>query len=260
MTYRARTIFAAVGLAVLAALFTGFYVSNYKRSVEHSNQNVTVYVASKDIPEGTTGADVTSKGYLKKEQVLRQSVVSGAISSPKQVERLVAASPTYAGEQISLSRFSNVAVQGIRGLLKGPLRAVQIAGDANQTLAGTVRVGDHVDVVANIVIKDDQPKLYVTRIVLRNLRVLKAPTADAASKLSSPNGSSSVMLLVRDTQVQKLFAAVSNEGWTLELRPVVKGSDSPETAESKWTLIKDGLSPSQQQSAFAVPTAFGGTR
>src|ERR671936_808150 len=106
MTYRARTIFAAIGLALLATLFVGFYVTNYKRSVEHSQQHVSVYVAARDIPEGTSGADVAAKGYLKQEQVLRQSVVPGAISSPKQVERLVAAQPTYAGEQISLSRFS----------------------------------------------------------------------------------------------------------------------------------------------------------
>src|SRR5919201_6497842 len=150
MTYRARTIFAAIGLALLATLFVGFYVTNYKRSVEHSQQHVSVYVAARDIPEGTSGADVAAKGYLKQEQVLRQSVVPGAISTPKQVERLVAAQPTYAGEQISLSRFSNVAIQGIRGVLKGPLRAVQISGSADQTLAGTLRVGDRVDVVANV--------------------------------------------------------------------------------------------------------------
>ena len=51
MTYRARNLFAAIGLAVLAALFVGFYVTNYKRTVEHSQQHVTVWVASRDIPE-----------------------------------------------------------------------------------------------------------------------------------------------------------------------------------------------------------------
>ena len=246
MTYRARTIFAAIGLALLATLFVGFYVTNYKRSVEHSQQHVSVYVAARDIPEGTSGADVAAKGYLKQEQVLRQSVVPGAISTPKQIQKLVAAQATYAGEQISLSRFSDVAVQGIRGVLRGPLRAVQIAGDGQQTLAGTLRVGDHVDVVANVKLGGTDSERSIARIVLRNLRVLKAPpSSDAASRLGADTGGSSVLLAVTDTQVQKLFYVVKNDDWTLELRPVVKATDSPETVETQNTIVTDGLSPAQ---------------
>src|SRR6185437_866510 len=167
MTYRARNLFAAIGLAVLAALFVGFYVTNYKRTVQHSQEHVTVWVAARDIPEGTSGADVTSNGYLRTEQVLRQSVVPGAITSETQISRLVAAQPTYAGEQISLSRFSTAAIEGIRGVLRGPLRAVQIAGDPNQTLAGTLRTGDHVDIVANLKSADSSTNQQpVDRIVL----------------------------------------------------------------------------------------------
>lgn len=247
MTYRARNIFAAIGLAVLAALFVGFYVTNYKKTVEHSQQHVTVFVASRDIPEGTSGADAASKGFLKQEQVLRQSVVPGAISSSKQIEKLVAAQTTYAGEQISLTRFSDAAVQGIRGVLRGPMRAVQIAGDANQTLAGTLRVGDRVDIVANVKVGSDTSQRSISRIVLRNLRVLKAPTAsDTGAHLSTPvNGSSPVLLAVTDTQVQKLFYVVKNDDWTLELRPIIKVSDSPETVETQNTIVNDGLGPNQ---------------
>jgi pilus assembly protein CpaB len=247
MTYRARNIFAAIGLAVLAALFVGFYVTNYKKTVEHSQQHVTVFVAARDIPEGTSGADAASKGFLKQEQVLRQSVVPGAISSSKQIEKLVAAQTTYAGEQISLTRFSDAAVQGIRGVLRGPMRAVQIAGDANQTLAGTLRVGDRIDVVANVKVGSDTSQRSISRIVLRNLRVLKAPTtADTGAHLSTPvNGSSPVLLAVTDTQVQKLFYVVKNDDWTLELRPIIKVSDSPETVETQNTIVNDGLGPNQ---------------
>jgi Flp pilus assembly protein CpaB len=243
MTYRARNLFAAIGLAVLAALFVGFYVTNYKRTVEHSQQNVTVFVAARDIPEGTSGSDVVSKGYLKQEQVLRQSVVPGAISSEQQVEKLVAAQPTYAGEQISLTRFSTEATQGIRGVLRGPMRAVQIAGDVNQTLAGTLHTGDHVDLVANVKVGDASSQRSIARIVLRNLRVLHAPDAgQLGAKLSSPSGDgTSVLLAVTDTQVQKLFYVTKNDDWTLELRPVVKATDSPETVETQKTIVEDGL-------------------
>lgn len=248
MTYRARNLFAAIGLAVLAALLVGFYVTNYKRSVQHSQQHVSVWVASKDIPEGTSGSDVISGSYLRQEQVLRDSVVPGAISSDKQIERLVAAQPTYAGEQVSLTRFSDVAVQGIRGVLRGPLRAVQVSGDNDQTLAGTLRTGDHVDLVANVKLSDASGNSQsVARIVLRNLRVLRAP-GDASSgvHLSSPTqGGAAVLLAVTDTQVQKLFYVIKNDDWTFELRPVVKATDSPETVETQKTIVDDGLSAKQ---------------
>src|SRR5581483_11291437 len=180
MTYRARSFLAAIGLAVVAALLVGFYVSSVRHHVQSQNQHVPVYVAARDIPEGTSGADVVGKGYLRQEDVLRQSVVPGAISSPEQIQKLVAAQATYAGEQVSLARFSNESVEGIRGVLRGPLRAVQIAGDPNQTLAGTLRVGDHVDVVANVKVGSAESSRAIDRIVLRNLRVLKAPEAPAA--------------------------------------------------------------------------------
>jgi Flp pilus assembly protein CpaB len=247
MTYRARNLFAAIGLAVLAALLVGFYVTNYKRSVQHSQQHVSVWVAARDIPEGTSGANVISGGYLRQEQVLRQSVVPGAISSDKQIERLVAAQPTYAGEQVSLTRFSDVAVQGIRGVLRGPLRAVQVSGDADQTLAGTLRTGDHIDIVANVKVGDSSTSRSISRIVLRNLRVLRAAgDVSTGVHLSSPTqGGTPVLLAVTDTQVQKLFYVIKNDDWTFELRPVVKATDSPETVETQNTIVDDGLSARQ---------------
>ncbi len=248
MTYRARSIVAAIGLALLAVLLVGFYVTNYKRSVEHSQQHVSVWVAARDIPEGTSGAEVASGGYLKQEQVLRQSVVPGAISSQQQIAKLVADSPTYAGEQVSLSRFSTVATEGIRGILRGSLRAVQVAGDPNQVLAGTLQTGDHVDVVANVKIGSGEAQHNIDRIVLRDLRVLRAPeTASTGVHLSSASSLSGtpVLLAVTDTQVQKLFYVVKNDDWTLELRPVVGAADSPETVETQQTVIGDGLAPNQ---------------
>ncbi len=250
MTYRARSIVAAIGLALLAVLLVGFYVTNYKRSVEHSQQHVSVWVAARDIPEGTSGAEVASGGYLKQEQVLRQSVVPGAISSQQQIAKLVADSPTYAGEQVSLSRFSTVATEGIRGILRGTLRAVQVAGDANQTLAGTLQDGDHVDLVANVKIgAADGSTHSVSRIVLRDLRVLRAAGGGGSSgphlSVSSGSGGPAVVLAVTDTQVQKLFYVIKNDDWTFELRPVVGATDSPETVETQNTIVSDGLGPNQ---------------
>lgn len=238
MTYRIRNILIAVGLALVAMMLTLFYVTNYKRSVQKSTTGVPVYVAAKDIPAGTPGADIAKNG-LKVETVQKRDVVAGAISSPGNVSGLVLAAPLYAGEQVTLRRFSDVAAQGIRSQLKGTLRAVQIAGDSNQLLAGTLAAGDHVDLVANLRL-DSNSTATATRIVLRDLTVLTAPTDPSLGKVSTPSGSMSAVLAVTDTQVQRLFFVVKNGDWTLELRPVIGAVDSSERVDTLNTVLGGG--------------------
>jgi Flp pilus assembly protein CpaB len=235
MTYRVRNILVAVGLALVAMMLTLFYVTNYKRSVQHSASSVQVYAAAKDIPAGTAGSDIIRSKDLTVESVQRKDVVPGAISSPDQIANLVSSAPIYAGEQVTVRRFSDVAAQGIRSQLKGTMRAVQIAGDPNQLLSGTLQAGDHVDLVA-ILRLNSQSSAAATRIVLRDLTVLTTPSDN--SKLSqSSTGSASVILAVSDTQVQRLFFVMRNADWTLELRPVVNASDSRDRTDTLNTVL-----------------------
>ena len=239
MTYRIRNILIAVGLALVAMMLTLFYVTNYKRSVQKSTSGVSIYVASKDISAGTPGAEV-AKNDLRIETVQKRDVVPGAISSPSDVSGLVVAAPLYAGEQVTLRRFSDVAAQGIRSQLKGTLRAVQLAGDPNQLLAGTLEAGDHVDLVANLRL-DSNTNATATRIVLRDLLVLTPPNDPALGKVSASSGNgTSAVLAVTDTQVQRLFFVMKNADWTLELRPVVGAADSSERIDTLSTVLQAG--------------------
>ena len=137
MAYRARNILIAVALAAVAALLTSFYVTSYKRHVQRGEDHVTVLVAKKDIPEGTSGADV--KGLLEPLDVPRKSVVPGAISDADQLAGLVATQPTMQGEQVTTRRFNPRTQVGVRAQLSGTLRAVSLEGDQNQLLAGTLK-------------------------------------------------------------------------------------------------------------------------
>jgi Flp pilus assembly protein CpaB len=239
MTYRIRNILIAVGLALVAMMLTLFYVTNYKRSVQKSTSGVSVYVAAKDLTAGTSGSDIVKQKDLRVETVQKRDVVPGAISSPSDVSGLVLAAPVYAGEQVTLRRFSDAAAQGIRSELKGTLRAVQIAGDANQLLAGTLEAGDHVDLVGNLRL-DTNSTASATRIVLRDLTVLTAPSDPTLGKVSGPSGSDSAILAVTDTQVQRLFFVMKNADWTLELRPVVGAVDSAERIDTLGTVLQAG--------------------
>ncbi len=253
MTYRVRNIGIAVALAAVAALLTSFYVTNYKRHVQRGEEHVTVLVASQTIPVGTSGSDVAH--MLRTETVLRRNVVAGAISKPEEVQHYVASQKTFSGEQVTMQRFGAVAQTGARADLTGNMRGFQIQGDANQTLAGTLKDGDHIDVVAALKYKwvDFHPHSGSST---SSDTFLRAPGAPApGSKLTGAvDQKFPVLLLVTDSQAQKLLFITANTGdsssgsaWALELRPVVHATDSPDHVDHISTILMDGLSPQQRR-------------
>jgi Flp pilus assembly protein CpaB len=253
MTYRTRNIFIAVALAVMAALLTSLYVSNYKRNVRTSEASVTVWVATKDVPANTSGADLIGKHLITKRDIARRNVVPGAISDPAEISKQLLVQPLYQGEQVTARRFGNQTELGVRSQLKGTQRAVEVTGEPYQLLIGTIKPGDHVDLVADVPLDD---KEHISRVVLRDLLVLQAPeSASTASKISSATGTGGavVMLRVRDQQSSKLqwvMADGRQTEWTLTLRAPNKAADSPENLETLSTFVHDGVTQVELNRAF----------
>jgi pilus assembly protein CpaB len=243
MNYRAKNIGIAVALAALAAILTSAYVVNYKRHVQRGEGKVTVLVAARDIPAGTSGADVVDQKMLKEQTVPRKAVVAGAISSPSQLAQYVATQDVFEGEQVSTRRFSPPTEQGIRAQIKGTQRAYQLPGDSNQLLAGTLQAGDHVDVVGTWEVTDG---VIVSRVILRNLLVLRAPAGTETAKVTTPgSGGESVQLRVTDVQSNKLIWIQKNgvhdgEAYYLLLRPPTNSLDSRNVLQDGITLQFDG--------------------
>jgi pilus assembly protein CpaB len=182
---------------------------------------------------------------LVKSEVARRSVVPGSISAPAQLDSLVSTEPIYAGEQVSTRRFATPSQQGIGAQLKGTMRAFQLPGDQHQLLSGTLKPGDRVDVIASIKPAADGED-FKTRIILRDIEVLRAAGGSGTGeKITEQTSSLSVLLAVTDRQVQKLFHVSKHGDWSLELRPPVKATDSPETIADARTILRDGLSGSQ---------------
>jgi Flp pilus assembly protein CpaB len=250
MTYRLRNIGIAIALAVVAALLTTFYVTNYKRSVQHGESKVPVYVASHDIELGTSGSDVARGGMLRVQQVPRRSVVPGAISQPDQIEKLVAVDKIYAGEQVSTNRFRPVQEQGVQAQLKGNLRALEVPATGPQLLNGTLKDGDRVDILGNWNLPEAATH-HISRVLLRNILVLQAPSTNAVTSHlgSNPNEGFTVMLAMTDSQATKFWWVVNNGDWSLQLRPITDPSDSPEEVNNSKTNAVDGLNARQRARA-----------
>ena len=241
MTYRLRNIGIAIALALVAGLLTVFYVTNYKQEVRNAESNVLVYVASQDIPAGTSGAD--AQGFLSEQEVAKRNVTPGAISTPEQLDGRVAAATIYAGEQVTTRRFTTEEAKGIRAQIEGNERALAVPGTAEQLLAGTLTAGDRVDVVGSWNVPESET-LHYSRVILRDLLVLEAPEGGVTTEsVTNPqqNGGFSTILALTDAQAQKLFWVTQNGTWSLQLRPTQDAADSPESAESAQSLLLDGI-------------------
>jgi pilus assembly protein CpaB len=249
MNYRVKNIGIAIGLAALAAILTSVYVVNYKRHVQRGEDKVTVLVAARDIPAGTAGADIIDQKMLKEQTVPRKAIVAGAISTPDQLSQYVATQDVYEGEQVSTRRFAPPSEQGIRSLIKGTQRAYQLPGTVDQLLAGTIQNGDHVDVVGTWSVSDSSSSgngTLVSRVLIRDVLVLRAPEGTASTKVTSPGqGGETVQLRVTDAQAQKLLWIQENgegngEGYHLTLRPPNSALDSANTVQDSRTMQFEG--------------------
>ena len=255
---RIRNLALPLGLAVLAAVLVGVYITSFRHSVTHGAGLVKVLVASRDIPAGTEGSSVAGGGYLESQTVPRRAVVPGSVTSGAPLTTLVSAGPIYKGEQITLRQFKPIAQGGIFAKFSGKLRAVVVPGEPRQLLAGTVSDGDRVDVVANAKYKFGSLSRATSRVVLRNLLVLKAPDAPSSSDINSATASATLALT--DKESQTMLWAMSNASWFLILRPTAHPSNSRPSVDTLFSVLGRGLSAgtARRQIAGTFPESVDG--
>jgi Flp pilus assembly protein CpaB len=257
MTYRLRNLGLAIALAAVAVLLVFYYVSQERGRLQEDQELVPVWVAAQDIPVGTSGAELEAGGYLAQSEVERGQVAPGALLDPADVATKVVAAQIYKGEQVSQLRFKSEAERGIRAQLTGTLRAVQLPGNEHQLLAGTLQSGDRVDVVGTWNVPESANR-HVSRTILRDILVLEAAVkADVQTKITEDADKGlSVKLALTDAQEQKLFWVAQNGAWTFTLRPPNDAADSPDAAESYWTLLEDGLKLQQLDELWSEEAVF----
>jgi Flp pilus assembly protein CpaB len=240
MTYRTRNVMIAAGLAVLAVVFMMIYLSQVRGETDLGKELVSVFVASRDINEGTPGSSLG--GAFVEKQVPRKVVVPGAISSPDQVGSLIATEQTLAGEQVTTRRFGPLAAAGVRSQIKRTHRTMQLVGSPDQVLEGTLKAGDRVDVVATWNVPENCNSCHVSRIIIRDALVLKTSEDLGAGNGSlGTNENVRVQLQLTDDETEKMFWIVNNGEWWFDLRPVLKPRDSRQGYWDDGRLLQDGL-------------------
>jgi Flp pilus assembly protein CpaB len=263
MTYNVRNIAIALVLAGIAAFLVIMYTGNVQKQAKSSQQNTSVLVATADIPAGTSVADAISGGQIQSREIVQQDVIVGALQDEKSLNSgYVTKQDLYSGQQVTAAMFSASSDTGITTQVKANYRAMQFAIDNNMILGGTLKAGDHVDLVGTYTVHppDGQSDFDVSRIIVRDLVVMRAPAADTATGgLTASSDKSPVILSVPDTVVPKITFTMhaGDDALWLVLRPGNGSQDGPITLATVKSVIFDGLNANQLQQAFGYPKVVG---
>lgn len=132
----------AVGAVVFAIAVS---TSSQARLSVYDGDVRPVCVANEAVPAGTT----LESDMLRVEDIPAAYVSEGALSSPEEAAGCVAVSPIPANGQVAST---SVAAAGnassLANALEPGFQAISVAVDAESGLAGLIRPGDHVDVLA----------------------------------------------------------------------------------------------------------------
>lgn len=210
-------------LALLAAVTAGaavlVYVHHYRSSVTNGGTPAKVLVATKPIPKGMSIAAALSAGYVETQTMRVGQLADGALASPAGVRDNVATRNVLPGEQLTTATFGTAA-SGLAAQLTGSERAVAVALNQPQSLAGQLQTGDHVDVLVGFTSTSlatgiAQP---IVKTLLQDVPVLSLKSP--GSSLGSQNGTN-VLLQVTSKQAAKIAYATQNGKIWLVLRPQV---------------------------------------
>jgi Flp pilus assembly protein CpaB len=212
LSTRRGAITAAIIAAAIAAVILIAYLQKYKTNLKNNTQAIPVLVAQRLIPAGTAGDIAATGNFFKPGSIAQKDVLPGALASAAAVSGAVATHDIYPGQQVTAADFA-VGADGLRSKLTGTQRAIALNLDSQHGLTGTIRGGDHVDV------------LYgnggAITTMLQNVLVLQAPgVAGSAALGDSAPSPSGVIVQVSDRDAAKLAFAQDNGHIWFALRPV----------------------------------------
>lgn len=243
----------AVILGLITALLVGVYLKN--QTPRQSNVPVSVVVAAQAIPAST----VIEADMVRQEQAPASEIPADAALEKQNVVGKIAIVGLTKDERILASQLQDKEILGLAGRVPIGQRAVTVALDPIIGVAGFLKPGNHVDVLATFNLNQGT----VTKTVLQD-QVLLATGAQVISKAVDTSGRANqpdekvpnATLAVDPGDAEKLILAESKGKLRLTLRAVGDVVRVPSRGVTSRYLI--GYVPpdvAQQQAAPAAAPA-----
>jgi Flp pilus assembly protein CpaB len=218
---RRGTLFAALLIALLAGASILTYLNSYRDSLKASGSLVTVLVAKRAIPKGTSGSVVAAKDLYTVTTIRESQLLEGAMSDPATLRSKVATREIFEGAQLTALDFGAVG-DSLAAQLTDRQRIVSVPLDSAHGLISAIQPGNRVDVYAGfnvtplgangVPIEGGQAR-PILRLILSNVPVL------AVGGKASGSGTTNVSLKVDDRKAAQVAFASDNGKLWLALRP-----------------------------------------
>lgn len=252
-------------IAIGLSLATSLLVYNYLRDTAGHPKNEagqSVVVATQDISPRT----IITPDMVKTVQVPPDLVAPGAFPDVNSVVGLMPRVHIMAGEQIVERRLViKGKTMGFTGEIPSDKRAVTIAVNEISGVAGFVRPGDYVDLIATF--DKDKAGDNLGSIILQNVLILAVNQNDeeeeaaAGAKDNNKNSGQpgSVTVAVNPTEAARLALAEDKGKVKLALRPYMATTSIPATYVATLTDILGSYYRPPESNSPAQPAAPAAT-
>jgi pilus assembly protein CpaB len=221
MTRRILAIMIAIVFAAVGTAGVLFYALSADQRARSNIDGVTVAVADKRIPVGTSGARIRAENLIRLERLPKGSVPSDALPDVSaELDKLVVTSSIAPGQVLMLAMFGEQSKVTSGLNLPDGTMAVTVETGAPEQVAGYVRPGSRIAVFLTYNMLDEElkeTKVQRTRVLLANVEVLTVGTyqpgraangasdTGTTSNTSSSNGSLLVTVAVTQAEAERLI-------------------------------------------------------
>ena len=230
---RRKLLLISIALGLLAAFMTYSYIRSMEKTDTQEVKEVGVVVAISDIPSGTTvGANM-----VRLAQISQTALHPEAVITPGEVIGRITKAPIVQGEQILRNRLLPAGVTpSLSFAIPSGKRAVSVAVNEGVGVAGFVKPGDRVDILATIDSPDRENT--VTSTVLQDVEVLAIAQDMEEQVDKKPKVTTTVTLAVTLDEAQKVTLAEETGVLRLALRPVTAANREWVNPTSSGELVK----------------------
>jgi Flp pilus assembly protein CpaB len=222
---RSGAVIAGAIAAVIAVILLVIYLHSYRSSVNSGTRPERVLVATKLIPQGTSGTLIASQKLYQVTSVQRDQLKLNAIEDPAALNDRVTVSDIFPGQQLTQDAFTTEAPTSIPYVITGPQRAISVPVDTAHGLIGQIAAGNFVDVYVGV--SGDSSASTLVTLLEPDVYVLVAPATGAAN----------AVLRVKTQDAAKFAYAADHETLWLVLRPQVSASPTPPSTATLATLL-----------------------
>ncbi len=146
---RTLILIAAVLVGAIAAYALYTYVGGIEDEANENAERVTIFKIVQDIPKGTFGDEAFALGLIEEDVIAREYRPATAITTPAQIDGLVAISDLPANQVVVSTQFVSQAesLSTFSSLLKNNEVAISISIDQVRGVAGLLVPGDFVNML-----------------------------------------------------------------------------------------------------------------